>query len=791
MVTLAQGRRKRQRAQEPTPQLASPILATGVAVRGDRAKALRAPLPRSTPPPPVEWKAAPETGSQTQGADGECTTVTAFYDGGARGNPGKAGAGAWVMVSRGDITARVSTHSVFVGDRETNNVAEYHGCIKALQVVAELVSEAGPGLRIIIKGDSKLVTMQGANQWECHSEHLQPLRDMVLQMMADLQRAGHTLILDHILREANTEADALANAAMDTGRSTDAHERTRPQAIELLRVPNVQPTPDPLAPWSPHPDAKTPRLRSRPSEQELRAVLIALHEASRPLAHLPPPKLWAKSTIIDWNCACARFAPVLQRALAEERNELLQLQTMLDLIELPTLHLLPKNSKKPRPLRPHPDPADTAAQGNPLLNKAKRLVYMDLPGKAMQALLSNGVAQASRQVFEILQGMHPRGAPITTHPQVVGQVHVTPAQAKRHIFGLAGSDTSSADCFGWSATYLLHLRGARAYRGEPVFIELLAQLVAKIANGDVPDRVADVLTCGALFALHKLDRAKQEERAKDGRPPEVRPVNVGCALLRWALKLALNSKPAQRAANKLQPIQLGLAKRGVERMAHLARALHELDYALLKTDFRNGFNALSRQAMLDAINKRCPAMNKIFSKYYGRDAACFYRFDGTTGIILSAEGSRMGCSLGSFGFDVAVQDLYEGVQAAFPEAIIRALTDDLTIALRLSDCGPGHPAPGADEAAAPAQRDSDGHGPEGRHAPHGAAFARLDEILSYIEVHAAGSYQLHLRRDKCKLLLPKGDEHQRPLRTQLTGLEIAAEGLIIAGAAPTPSAAEQ
>ena len=137
-----------------------------------------------------------------------------------------------------------------MGDRETNNVAEYHGCIKALQVVAELVSEAGPGLRIIIKGDSKLVTMQGANQWECHSEHLQPLRDMVLQMMTDLQRAGHTLILDHLLREANT----------------DAHERTRPQAIELLRVPNVQPTPDPLAPWSPHPDARTPACGAcRPS----------------------------------------------------------------------------------------------------------------------------------------------------------------------------------------------------------------------------------------------------------------------------------------------------------------------------------------------------------------------------------------------------------------------------------------------------------------------------------------------------------------------------------------------
>ena len=43
----------------------------------------------------------------------------------------------------------------------------------------------------------------------------------------------------------------------------------------------------------------------------------------------------------------------------------------------------------------------------------------------------------------------------------------------------------------------------------------------------------------------------------------------------------------------------------------------------------------------------------------------------------------MGCSLGSFGFDLAVQDLYEELAARFPHAVISCLTDDVTVAIPL------------------------------------------------------------------------------------------------------------
>jgi hypothetical protein len=37
-------------------------------------------------------------------------------------------------------------------------------------------------------------------------------------------------------------------------------------------------------------------------------------------------------------------------------------------------------------------------------------------------------------------------------------------------------------------------------------------------------------------------------------------------------------------------------------------------------------------------------------------------------VVLSQEGSRMGCVLGSFGFDLVVQDVYEAAQALLPAA---------------------------------------------------------------------------------------------------------------------------
>ena len=55
----------------------------------------------------------------------------------------------------------------------------------------------------------------------------------------------------------------------------------------------------------------------------------------------------------------------------------------------------------------------------------------------------------------------------------------------------------------------------------------------------VSDLCAMVLTCGGLLALHKEAPEDQARTAERGEDSKLRPVNIGCALLKWSFQLSL------------------------------------------------------------------------------------------------------------------------------------------------------------------------------------------------------------------------------------------------------------
>ena len=344
----------------------------------------------------------------------------------------------------------------------------------------------------------------------------------------------------------------------------------------------------------------------------------------------------------------------------------------------------------------------------------------------MQEILSNGCAKPSPQILDILRDMHPAGRGTTKHAPEGHQVHVTPHQAQCRLFSLAGNTHAPVDCFGWSAGLLYPLRGKKKLGRHIPFIHQLARLVARIASAQVPPIFADILTAGNLFALHKLDAAEQAEALTRGLPPAVRPVNTGCNLLKWGLQLAVRSPAARAAARKLEPLQSGLAKRGPESFCHSLRALREQGYAVLKTDFTNGFNAISRQAVLDAVQLRCPQLTSLFNLFYTVDGACFFTVDEVVETIWSAEGVRMGCLLGSLGFDLALQGPLERCAKKHSDTLLRSLTDDCNMATLL-----------------PRDRD------EAK-----AAVLKLRGALADLQEDAKQSLRLDLNLSKCALLLP-------------------------------------
>lgn len=130
--------------------------------------------------------------------------ILVFTDGGARGNPGPAGAGV-VIVQSGTKVAEVKK---YLGERQTNNWAEYEAVVLALQKLKELGLE---GETIEFKLDSLLVVEQLNGKWKVKEPTLKPQVARVRELLKDFNNYSFT----HIPREENAEADALVNEVLD------------------------------------------------------------------------------------------------------------------------------------------------------------------------------------------------------------------------------------------------------------------------------------------------------------------------------------------------------------------------------------------------------------------------------------------------------------------------------------------------------------------------------------------------------------------------------------------------
>ena len=62
-----------------------------------------------------------------------------------------------------------------------------------------------------IKGDSKLILSQLKGEYKCKSPNLIPLYNEACELIQQLSHCS----FEHVMRENNTEADYLANKAMD------------------------------------------------------------------------------------------------------------------------------------------------------------------------------------------------------------------------------------------------------------------------------------------------------------------------------------------------------------------------------------------------------------------------------------------------------------------------------------------------------------------------------------------------------------------------------------------------
>lgn len=129
-------------------------------------------------------------------------TGVAYADGASRGNPGPA---AWGCVYTLEDGEPLCGEAATLGET-TNNVAEYRGCIAALERLKAW------GVRTaIVRLDSELVVKQLNGQYKVRQPHLKPLAEQAKALRA----AFETVRIEHVRRKQNAIADGLANAALD------------------------------------------------------------------------------------------------------------------------------------------------------------------------------------------------------------------------------------------------------------------------------------------------------------------------------------------------------------------------------------------------------------------------------------------------------------------------------------------------------------------------------------------------------------------------------------------------
>ena len=280
--------------------------------------------------------------------------------------------------------------------------------------------------------------------------------------------------------------------------------------------------------------------------------------------------------------------------------------------------------------------------------------------KACAALMSKGLCPQTEETAKALAALHPH-RPLPSTP-AMGDLPLPPALAPELVARcLRAFPVETAP--GPTGLRVQHLRDACVAGGGDSFMAQLADVVNLMAQGRAPATIAPVLAGAGLVALPKPAGG-------------VRPIAVG-ELLRRLTGKCLMAVVKDEARAFFWPAQVGVAvKGGAEKAVHAVRAWSarhsgSSHKALLKLDFRNAFNCVSREEVLKQTVVHFPALARWAAWRY-RQPSCLQFGDRA---LESSAGVQQGDPLGPLLFSLALQPLAAELRSDSLDLAVHFLDD--------------------------------------------------------------------------------------------------------------------
>jgi hypothetical protein len=284
--------------------------------------------------------------------------------------------------------------------------------------------------------------------------------------------------------------------------------------------------------------------------------------------------------------------------------------------------------------------------------------------KACKLLLSDGICDINEEVVADLERKHPpRFKGFTGSSVDVQGIQVIAAEVLRQLESFPKD--SSAGPSQLSPQLLLDAVKCRSSFKSQEVLFALTSLVNLFASGGASKEIAPFF-CGATLIPTKK---------KTGG---VRPIAVGETLRRLVCK-CLSAAVLADCTPFLLPFQVGVGVQGgADAAVHAVRTIvsrneRSSDMVLLKMDFENAFNMMSRQEIIEVVVSRCPGL--LPWTIFSLEPDSILYLD-SAHQILSRRGVQQGDPLGPLLFSLALHSVPLAVHDKCPSVFQIWYLDD-------------------------------------------------------------------------------------------------------------------